>query len=35
MLGQHLVLVTLRHGLQLLLSKTIRIGDIEYYHVIV
>ena len=34
MLGQHLVLVTLRHGLQLLLSKTIRIGDIEY-HVIV
>ena len=27
MLGQHLVLVTLHHGLQLVLSKTIRIAD--------
>jgi hypothetical protein len=27
MLGEHLALVTLHHGLQLVLSKTIRIGD--------
>ena len=31
MLGQHLVLVTLHRGLRLVLSKTIRIGDIEYH----
>ena len=29
MLGLHLVLVTLCHNLQLVLSKTTRIGDIE------
>ena len=31
MLGQHLVLVTLHHGLQLVLSKTIRNGDTKSY----
>ena len=31
MLSQHLVLVTLYHGLQLVLSKRIRIGDTEYH----
>ena len=31
MLGSHLVLVTLNRGLQLLLSKTIRIGDTKYH----
>ena len=31
MLGQHLVLVTLYHGLQLVLSKAIRIGDTKYH----
>jgi hypothetical protein len=31
MLGCHLVLVTLYHGLQLVLSKTIRIGDTKYH----
>jgi hypothetical protein len=31
MLGQHLVLVTLRHGLQLVLSKTIGIGDTKFH----
>ena len=31
MLGQHLVLATLYHSLQLVLSKTIRIGDIKYH----
>ena len=31
MLGQHLVLVTLHRGLQLTLSKTIRIGDTKYH----
>ena len=31
MLGLHLVLVTLHRGLQLVLSKTIRIGDTKYY----
>ena len=30
MLGQHLVLVTLYHGLQLVLSQTIRGGDTKY-----
>ena len=31
MLGQRLVLVTLYRGLQLVLSKTTRIGDIKYH----
>ena len=31
MLGSHLVLVTLYRGLQLVLSKTIRIGDTKYH----
>ena len=31
MLGQHLVLVTLHHDLQLVSSKTIRIGDTKYH----
>ena len=31
MLGSRLVLVTLHLGLQLVLSKTIRIGDNKYY----
>ena len=31
MLGWHLVLVTLSCGLQLVLSKTIKIGDTEYH----
>ena len=31
MLGQHLVLVTIYRGLQLALSKTIRIGDTKYH----
>ena len=31
MLGKHLVLVTLYHGLQLVLSKTFRIGDTIYH----
>ena len=31
MLGKHLVLVTLYHGLQSVLSKTIRIGDTKYH----
>ena len=31
MLGQHLVLVTLYCALQLVLSKTIRIGDTDYH----
>jgi hypothetical protein len=31
MLGEHLVLVTLYRGLQLVLSKTIRIGDTKYH----
>ena len=30
MLGYHLLLVTLHQGLQLVLSKTIRIGDTKY-----
>ena len=30
MLGSHLVLLTLRRSLQLVLSKTIRIGDTKY-----
>jgi hypothetical protein len=30
MLGSHLVLVTLYRGLQLVLSKSIRIGDTKY-----
>ena len=30
-LGEHLVLVTLYCGLQLALSKTIRIGDTKYH----
>jgi hypothetical protein len=30
MLGQHSVLVTPRRGLQLVSSKTIRIGDTKY-----
>ena len=31
MLGQHLVLVTLYCNLQLVLSKTSRIGDTKYH----
>ena len=31
MLGQRLVLVTLYHGLQLVLSETIRIGGTKYH----
>ena len=31
MLGLHLVLVTLYRGLQLVLSKTIGIGDTRYH----
>ena len=31
MLGQHLVLVTLYYTLQLVLSKTIKIGDTKYH----
>ena len=31
MLDLHLVLVSLHRGLQLLLSKTIRIGDTKYH----
>ena len=31
MLGQYFVLVTLYHGLQLVLSKTIRIGNTKYF----
>ena len=31
MLSYHLVLVTLYHGLKLVLSKTIRIGDTKSY----
>ena len=31
MLGQHLVLVTLHRKLQLVLSKTIRIGHTTYH----
>ena len=31
MLGYYLALVTLLHGLQLVLSKTIWIGDTEYH----
>ena len=31
MLDQHLVLVTLYSGLQLVLSKTIRLGDTNYH----
>jgi hypothetical protein len=31
MLGKNLVLVTLHRGLQLVLSKTIRIGDNKYH----
>ena len=31
MLGYHLVLVALHHGLQLVLSKTNRIGDTTYH----
>jgi hypothetical protein len=31
MLGEHLVLVTLQCGLQLVWSKTIRIGDTKYH----
>ena len=31
MLGSHLVLVTLYHGLQLVLNKTIRIDGTIYY----
>ena len=31
MLGDHLVLVTLIHGLQLASSKTMRIGDTKYH----
>ena len=30
MLGQHLVLVMLHHGLELVMSKAIRIGDTKY-----
>ena len=30
MWGQHLVLITLYHGLQLVMSKIIRIGDTKY-----
>jgi hypothetical protein len=33
MLGEHLVLVTLDRGLQLVLSKTIRIGDDTKYYI--
>ena len=32
MLGWHLVLVTLHRGLQLVLSKTIVIGDTKYHN---
>ena len=31
MLGLNLVLVTLYHGLQLVLSKTISVGDAKYH----
>ena len=31
MLGQHSALVTLYHGLQLVLSKRLRIGDTKYH----
>jgi hypothetical protein len=31
MLGLHLVLVTVHHSLQLVLSKTIRIDDTKYH----
>jgi hypothetical protein len=31
MLGLHLMFVTLHHGLQLVLSKAIRIGDTKYH----
>ena len=31
MLGQHLVLVSLHQGLQLVLSTTIRVGDTNYH----
>ena len=31
MLGLHLVLVALYHGLQSVLSKTIQIGDTKYH----
>jgi len=31
MLGQHLVLVPLHRALQLILNKTIRIGDTKYH----
>ena len=31
MLGEHLVLVALHYDLQLVLSKTIRIGDTTYH----
>ena len=31
MLGQHVVLVTLYRGLQLVSNKTTRIGDIEHH----
>ena len=31
MLGEHLVMVTLYHGLQLVMSKTIGIGDAKYH----
>ena len=31
MVGQHLVLVTLYCGLQLVLNKRIRIGDTKYH----
>ena len=31
MLGQYVVLVTLYHGLQLVSSKTFRIGDTKYH----
>ena len=31
MLGQHLVLVTLYSGLQLVLTNTLRIGDTKYH----
>ena len=31
MLGLHLVLVTMHSGVQLVLGKTIRIGDTKYH----
>ena len=31
MVGKHLVLVTLQHNLQLVLSKTIKVGDTKYH----